>query len=274
MPDNQSGLFRSKTFVFTDPLWEEQAVAPALWSFLQQRDRLIEIHSNGPHWQVVLGAPHHALPGVDGIADDWRDPNTGDLGRAADEMVGLLALAVFTSLQQKGISCKLVIAAHPTDHDPNKTPGCPYWESLLAPPHPALVFELHGAAKRRKYDLELSAGQNRLARPLRLGRQLAAHLPDSLELAAQAEPGGKQGWLLTGSRETACRLQNPALKTTLLQAASLAGIPALHLEAKSFFRLSDPAFPDAPRPTAAAWTLAHALAEAFQEELRLNGRYG
>ena len=270
MPEHHSRLFRSKTLVYTDSLWAGQTVTPGLWSLLNQRDRLIEITSGGPHWQVVLGAPHHAAPGVDGIAADWRDPRTGDLGRAADEMVGLLALAAFTCLQQQGISCKLVIAAHPTDHDPNKTAGCPYWDNLLSTPQPALIFELHGAAKRRWYDLELSAGKNRLARPLWMGRQIARRLPVPLVLAAQAEPGVKHGFLLAGLQETECRLQNPALRTTLLEAAGQAGIPALHLEAKRIFRQPDPGFPDDPRPTAAAWDLARALAAACTEELRSN----
>jgi hypothetical protein len=265
MPETR--LYRSQKLIFTGPLWHNEAVASDLWELLRQRDLLIEICVGEPPWQVLLGAPHHAEPGVEGIANDWANPRTGTNGRPADETVGLLALAVLAEFQRHQIACKLVIAVHPTDHDPNKTPGCPYWESIFSHPHPRHILELHGAARRRHHDLELSAGRNLLAQPLEMGRRIAAGLararPTAWTVAAQAKPGVTHGMLLDGSQEKACRLQNPALHTNLLEAAGVAGIPALHLEAKRIFRQSDPAFPHSPRPTSAARVLARALIEAL-----------
>src|SRR5512142_1223601 len=145
---------------YTGQVWVDQSVHPDLWNLLQQKDLLIELCAGQAPYQVVLGVPHHAGPGVEQIALDWLNPKTGKPGRVADEATGLVGLAVFTALREKGISCRLVIAAHPTDHDPNKTPGCPYWQSIFAPgPEDpltevqTLLLELHGAGRHRRHDL-------------------------------------------------------------------------------------------------------------------------
>jgi len=106
--------------------WTGPAVYPDLWELLLQKDLLIEITTGSQPYRVVLGAPHHAAPQVDQIAENWTNPRTGRRGRPADETTGLTGPTTLTALQEIGIAARLLIAAHPTDHDPNKSRGCPY----------------------------------------------------------------------------------------------------------------------------------------------------
>lgn len=250
-------------------IWDGPAVHPDLWRLLQQKDILIEISSGAGPYQVALGAPHHAGSGVGRIAEDWINPQTGRAGRVADEATGLVGLAVFQALQDLGISCKLVVAAHPTDHDPNKVPGSPYWRSLFSGPsddRPSfeLLIELHGAANHRLHALELSAGQNAHAHPLIFGKVLAYYWQSDHLLAVQEQPGSSQAWIFKrGQTAMPGRLENPALETTSLAYAGQISRPALHLEMKADLRQPDPAYPTAPRPTLATWTLARALANTI-----------
>jgi predicted acetyltransferase len=249
---------------YTGDTWDGLSVRAELWNLLQQTDLLVEVIGGQAPFQVVLGVPHHAGPGTDRIAEDWTNPRNGRTGRPADETTGLTGLAAFSALREKGISCKLVIAAHPTDHDPNKTPGCPYWQSIFdrnAGGPPGLLLELHGANLRRRHALELSAGQNAVVDPLMYGKALAYFLNGDWILAVQEKPGANQARLFN-SQSTSGRLQNPALETLSLIYAGEIGIPALHLEMKVQFRQLDPAFP--PRPTGLAWRLARALASALE----------
>jgi hypothetical protein len=269
------GRERMQRIQYDGDCWDGPAVHPALWGLLLQKDLLIEFSTGAPPYQVILGVPHHAAPRVDRIAEHWANPATGERGRPADETTGLMGLAALAALRQAGIAARLVIAAHPTDHDPNKTAGCPYWESLFAGRLPDLLLELHGAGKDRNYDLELSAGRNRLADPLRFGERLAARLPAAWTLAVQKHPGTRAAYLLhadhgAGNPEDG-RLENPALATLSLSHAGDLGTPALHLEMKAFLRQPDAAYPHAPRPTPDAWRLAGALAGAVQENLRRPG---
>jgi hypothetical protein len=253
-------VFRST--VYSGDLWEGPAVHPELWELLLQKNRLIEISRGQPPYRVVLGVPHHAAPGVDHIAGDWLNPRTGKVGRIADETTGLFGLVLFEELKNRGVSCSLVIAAHPTDHDPNKTPGSAYWRQVFRDPLAALLFELHGAGSKRSYDLELSAGRNTIADPLAFGRRLAPLLDPRWQAAFQTRPGHSEALIFSDHHSGGFpgRLQNPALETDSLAFAGEAGIPALHLEMKPVFRLPDPAFPDSPRPGAEAWQLARAIA--------------
>lgn len=246
-------------------IWDGPAVSPDLWRLLEQKDQIIEITSGPGPYMVVLGVPHHAAPGVDRIAEDWVNPKTGMAGRPADETTGLIGLAVFTALQAQAIPCKLVIAAHPTGHDPNKTPGSPYWQHIFDGSAAGYLIELHGAASHRRHALELSAGTNRLANPLIFGKALAYFWQSDQLLAVQEIPGSSTGWVYRQGRPAQeGRLQNPALETASLEYAGQAGIPALHLEMKAVFRQPDPEFPDAPRPPAPGWDLAHALAHTVR----------
>ena len=245
-------------------IWQSAAVHPDLWRLLLQRHILIEIAGGDPPYQIVLGVPHHAAPGAEKIAEAWENPKTGRRGRPADESTGLAALAVFSRLREKGISCRLVIAAHPADHDPNKTPGSAYWESVFARPLPRLLLELHGAADRRPHALELSAGRNQVIDPLLYGKALAYFLSGDTLLAFQTQSGSKYGQRYKNGVKSGGNLHTPALETASLQHAGTLGVGALHLECKPIYRMPGPRYPDSPRPTQQAWELADALAAALE----------
>ena len=247
---------------YTDDLWDGAGVASPLWNLLAQKDRLVEITTGAPPYQVVLGVPHHGAPGVEQIAEDWVNPKTGQMGRTSDDSAGLFGLACFTVLREAGISARLLIACHPTDHDPNKVPG-PYWEAVFQEPLPKLLLELHGAARHRRHDLELSAGQCAGARPDLFGKAMAHFLRGPWILAVQKEPGISEAFLFKGNGHTSGRLQNPALETAIFKAAGEQGLEALHLEMKYPFRQPDPDHPTAPTPTPAAWRLARAIKDSF-----------
>lgn len=256
---------RMTPVLYTGEVWRGQAVDPQLWALLNQKDLLVELTNGTAPFCVVLGIPHHASPGDDRIADDWLNPKTGKLGRTADESTGLNGLAVFSALRARGIACKLVIACHPTDHDPNKTPGSPYWEHVFSTPYPHLLLELHGAAHHRRHALELSAGQNSITYPDRFGAVLAYFYAGPETLAVQQRAGTKEARVyVQGKKAADNRLQNPALETTSLAYAGEIRIPALHLEMKGIFRRPDPGFASAPRPSAAGWKLANALADTLE----------
>jgi predicted acetyltransferase len=256
---------RMRTIQYSGDIWNGKSVQPELWDLLQQKDLLVELAGGPAPAQVVLGVPHHAGPGVDHIAEEWTNPKTGKSGRPADETTGLAGLAVFSALREKGIAARLVIAAHPTDHDPNKTPGCPYWQRIFerSGGPPGLLLELHGAGLHRRNALELSAGKNQAANPLLFGKILAYFLKGEWIFAIQEEPGASQAKVYRNGQHTGGRLQNPALETLSLIYAGQIGIPALHLEMKAPFRQPDPVFPETPRPTEMAWQLARALADTL-----------
>jgi GNAT superfamily N-acetyltransferase len=249
---------------YTGEVWNGPAVHPDLWALLHQKNILIELSGGSPPYQVVVGVPHHAAPGVARIADAWTNPLTGKKGRPADETTGLTGLAVFTALQDMGISSKLVIAAHSLHHDPNKTPDSSYWQSIFSNPLPNFLLELHGAGRTRRHMLELSAGRNDITDPLTFGLILLRYLDKQSELAVQARPGSSEARLFQPHLHSSTRLQNPALNTDSLTYAGNMGILALHLEMKSYLRQPDPAFPDAPRPSVQAWQLALALAKTIR----------
>ena len=256
-----------RTIAYRGEIWSGPAVAPGLWDLLLQKDLLLELAAGEPPYRVILGVPHHAAPGVDCIAENWIQPGGEKPGRPADEIAGLSGLAVLQALSEQGIPTRLVIAAHATDHDPNKTPGSPYWQSIFAhssgPASPILLFELHGAGMRRHYDLELSAGRNRVSAPLAFGEVLAASIPGAWRLAVQSRPGTSAGYLFHPDRR-AIRLENPALGTQSLSHAGELGMPALHLEMKTFLRQPDADFSASPRPAPAAWILARAIAAVIK----------
>jgi hypothetical protein len=258
----------TRLIVYSGDLWEGPAVQADLWDLLLQKDLLIEIANGQPPFRVVLGVPHHAAPGIDRIADDWWNPRTGKYGRTADETTGLFGLVLFEALKNRGVACRLVIAAHPIDHDPNKTPGSPYWQRVFQEPLPAMLFELHGAALRRSHDIELSAGRNTRGDPLDFGRRLAPSLDPRWKAAFQTRPGHSEALIFSDHHAAGipARLQNPALETGSLAFAGQIGLPALHLEMKSIFRQPDPAFPGSPRPSAEARNLARAIASVISAE--------
>jgi predicted acetyltransferase len=252
--------FNPSMVTYSGEIWSGEAVHVDLWALLNQKNVLIERSHGNPPYHVVIGVPHHAALGIPKIATAWVNPRTEKKGRPADEVAGLTGLAVFTALQTLEIPCKLVIAAEPADHDPNKTPGSPYWQRVFAAPLPGLLLELHGAGNHRRHTLELSAGNNHITDPLAFGRILIRYLNHASDLAVQARPGSSEARLFQPRQRTQTRLQNPALRTASITHAGLAGVRALHLEMKSHLRQPDPAYPDSPRPSQQAWHLARALA--------------
>ena len=188
----------------------------------------------GPQTQrtVVLGVPHHAAVGIDRIAE-----RSASGGRVADENAVLYALVCLEELHRRGIPSALVVAAHPSDHDPNKRPDSPYCRRVLADPKPALLVECHGAGAAAPHDLEVSAGRNDRSRPLEFGHLLARSLGPGFHVAAQTVPGGRAALILDARlRTTPSVLRFPALRTQSLRAAGELGIEAFHIEAKPRFR--------------------------------------
>ncbi len=256
--------YRFQLQPYPGPIWQDGGLYPELWQHLQTDNLLLELSSGSPPYSVVLGVPHHAKVGDTQIAENWLNPKTGRAGRPADEMVGLTALAVFTALVERGLDCRLIIAVHPTDHDPNKTSDSLYFQQVFTSPLPGLLLELHGSSKERPHSLELSAGANPLARPLDFAALLFQYLNAHHTLAAQVQPGKWAAVLFRASGQTPAKLQHPALETLSLTHAGQLGIPALHLEMKPVFRRPDPACPLRPCPAAPAWRLAYALADTIQ----------
>ena len=216
---------------YEGPLFDGERTHPALLSLLDARDTLVEIES-GHQPEVALGVPHHAAVGVDRIAE-----NRPEGGRVADENAVLYALVCFDGLARSGTSVRLIVAAHATDHDPNKRSDSLYCEHALAGPKLRLLIECHGASHRAPHDLELSAGRNERAEPLRFGRLLARALGEGFDLAAQTAPGSREALLLDARGEAGVSvLRFPALRTESLVTAASRGVAALHLEAKPRFR--------------------------------------
>jgi hypothetical protein len=202
------------------------------------RDEIIELPAASRAADCVLAIPHHAGPGVSHIAQQRPEGR-----RVADENAVLYALAAHAALDRAGVSSRVVVAAHATDHDPNKDVRSPYCRALFGGPAPALLVECHGASRRAPHALEVSAGTNPGADPLRFGRRLA-HAYEAGEsaadelLAAQLSPGGRAARVFDGEGNAAreSRLRFPALRTASLEAARERGIAALHLEATPRFR--------------------------------------
>jgi hypothetical protein len=217
---------------------------PELARLLAQPDSLIEIaHGDGPA-EVVIGVPHHAGPGVEWIAE--RSPEGR---RVADENAALYALVCLSALDEQKLPSRLVVAAHATDHDPNKVAGSPYCQRLFAEPGARLLLECHAAGPDARHDLELTAGRNRRARTLHFARLLVGALGAGQRLAAQARHGDDAAVVFEPDGQTSeGRLRYPALRTRSLVEAEHRGLPALHLEAEPRFRTradGAPALPDA-----------------------------
>ncbi len=221
-----------KRIDYDGPLWREREPAPELAALLRERDALIELSAAGGGPGVVLGVPHHAGPGVDEIAE--RRPEGG---RVADENAVMYALAGFAALRERGAACRLVVAAHASDHDPNKHPERPYCQRALSS-GAELLLECHGAGFPAPHPLEVSAGRNARAEPLRFGRLLSGALGAGLALAAQARPGERAARRFEGGAplDGEVELKFPALKTRSLAEADARGLAALHLEATPRFR--------------------------------------
>jgi len=248
---------------YTGPIWSAGGIARELERAFAQPDQLIVIE-RGARADVVLGVPHHAPIGVDRIALERPQGS-----RIADENAVLYALVCFSALEAHGVGCRLVVASQARDHDPNKDRASPYCRAALADGARWLV-ECHGAGARAPHDLELSAGGNRLAEPLAVGRGLAAALGVGFSVAAQTRPGSAHALLVDAhGRESPTMLRFPALRTGSLLEAGARGIAALHLEAKLRFRSAGPRN-GSPTPSGERLgrALAQVLAESVQSAMR------
>ena len=238
------------------PLFEGRRTAPALSALLRRRDTLVELPArNQP--RVWITVPHHAAPGVDRIAE--RRPQGG---RVADENAVLYALVCLEALRARGIDAALLVAAHATDHDPNKSESSPYCQRVLASAPGTLLLECHGASARAPHDLEISAGRNPWVDPVAFTRTLVGAIGPGFHAAAQLEAGGRAALVMSGEdlAGAASVLRFPALRTRSLAAAGEVGIAALHGEAKPRFRQRSPL---APALTAAGRALGLGRAAAI-----------
>jgi len=211
-----------------------QSYSHNLALLLKMKDTLLIFKNGHGPYSLVLGVPHQAAFGESKIAEDWVQPN-GKRGRDSDENAASYALVAYSLLCDHGIPCKLVIACHFTDHDPNKNRKSPYCQEILSETT-KLLIECHGAGDKRRRDIEISAGMNKLARPLEFGRRLAEKMDYRFKIAAQINPGTNKAKEITQGVEIDTKLSLPALKTTSLIVAEKYGIPAVHIEAKPNFR--------------------------------------
>jgi hypothetical protein len=243
---------------YTGAIWSAGRIARELDDALAQPDQLIVLE-RGARADVVLGVPHHAPVGVERIA--LERPRGS---RIADENAVLYALVCFSALEQHGVGCRLVVASQARDHDPNKDGASPYCRTALSN-GARLLIECHGAGARAPHDLELSAGRNRLAQPLAVGRGLAAALGAGFPVAAQTRPGTAHALLVDAhGHESPTVLRFPALHTRSLLEADARGIAALHLEAKLRFRSAGPRN---GTPTKSGERLGRALAQVLAQSV-------
>jgi len=225
--------------IYTGQIWKKstsKVYSPELLGLLESKDALVILKNGEPPFHIVIGVPHQTAVGVTRIAENWTKPS-GRNGRDSDENAASYALAVFSKLCDQKIPCKLVIAAHSTDHDPNKDVNSPYCKEVLSE-KTYLLLECHGAGDKRKQDIEISAGNNSLGNALDFGRQLATKLNYQYSLSAQIEAGSNKAKSISKDKEIDTTLVLPALETTSLIEAGKREIAALHLEAKPRFRIS------------------------------------
>jgi hypothetical protein len=219
-------------YTYTGTPLRDALPTPELARLLARPDSLVEIAHGAPPAQAVIGVPHHAGPGVEWIAEHSPEGR-----RVADENAALYALVCLSALDEQNVPSRLVVAAHATDHDPNKVAGSPYCERLFAERDVRLMIECHASGTDAPHGLELTAGRNGRAQPLHFARLLIGALGTGHRLAAQARHGSDAALVLEpGARTSQGRLRYPALRTRSLVEAERRGLPALHLEAGPSFR--------------------------------------
>ena len=236
----KSNYMNMDIIIYTGQIWKKSpsmVYSPELLGLLESKDALVILKNGEPPFHVVIGVPHQAAVGVTTIAENWTNPR-GRKGRDSDENAASFALAVFSELCDQKIPCKLVIAAHSTDHDPNKDANSPYCKEVFSE-KTYLLLECHGAGEQRKQDIEISAGTNSLGKALDFGRQLATKLNYQYSLSAQIDAGSNKAKSISKDKEIDTTLVLPALETTSLIQAEKREIAALHLEAKPRFRISE-----------------------------------
>jgi hypothetical protein len=249
-------------FTYTDTPLRDARPTPGLARLLARPDSLIEIAHGATPAEVVIGVPHHAGPGVEWIAEHSPEGR-----RVADENAALYALVCLSALSERKVPSRLVVAAHATDHDPNKIADSPYCRRLFAEPGVRLMLECHASGTDAPHGLELTAGRNRLTEPLRFARLLIRALGAGHRLAAQASLGSDAALVLEqDGRTSKGRLRYPALRTRSLVEAGRRGLPALHLEADPSFRTRADGTPALPKEGIhLGRSLAHAIAAYLRD---------
>ncbi|MDM8531631.1 hypothetical protein QUF63_10705 [Anaerolineales bacterium HSG25] len=223
---------------YDGPLWlrPERSFYPALEQLVTDKDHLLVLSYGQPPYTVSLGVPHQTGTGDWRICENRRDAHGQIKDRPGDDNTVSFVLVAFDRLRQANISSKVVIMAHPTTHDPNKDITSPYCQEIFRQPS-ALLFECHACSKYRRLDLELSAGRNYLTPTVCFGREIAKRLQYRYKLGAQNGANKKEAIIFEAEgKRNAGILQLPARKTASLIEAERHGMPALHLEAKPFFR--------------------------------------
>jgi hypothetical protein len=236
----KSNYMKMDINIYTGQIWKKSSstvYSPELLGLLESRDALVILKNREPPFRVVIGVPHQAAIGELVIAENWTNQH-GRKGRDADENAASFALVAFSKLCEQSIPCKIVIAVHATDHDPNKDTNSAYCKEVFSE-ETNLLFECHGAGEQRKQDIEISAGTNSLGKALDFGRQLATKLNYQYSLSAQIEAGSNKAKSISKDKEIDTTLVLPALETTSLIQAEKREIAALHLEAKPRFRISE-----------------------------------
>ncbi|MDX1520922.1 MAG: hypothetical protein R3264_04805 [Anaerolineae bacterium] len=231
--------------IFNNParrrLWQtpEQTPHPDLATLFEAKNQLIVLRHGDPPFAVVIGVPHQVPNGVWRICDERRDSNGRVKDRSGDDNVASLGLLVFSQLHRQNIPCKLVIMAHATTHDPNKVLDSPYCQEVFQEKM-HLLFECHASSGRRRLDLELSAGSNRVTRSLFWGQKLAARLENRYRLGVQVKAGRRDAVVfLPNGSIVPDKLDLPAIKTASLIEAGRRSIAGLYLETKPIFRVVD-----------------------------------
>lgn len=243
-------------------LWQvpEYLPGPPVVDLLKAKNHLTVLQHGQPPYRVVVGVPHQVPSGIWRICDERLDEHGQINDRKGDDNVASIALVIFSRLASRQIPCKLVIMARATTQDPNKVLDSPYCQEIFSE-QADLLFECHASSGRRRLDLELSAGSNRITQTVLFGQDLASRLAYRYSLGIQTQPGCKKALIFARTRlALAGELQLPATKTVSLQAAGERGIAALHLEAKPTFRVRADA-PNAVSPD--GQVLGRAVAETI-----------
>ncbi len=190
-----------------EELWkiDEEVPTARLSAWMDSQDLLLSLRFGEPPYQVVLGAPHHTALGESRLCEQRLDKNGRPFSRPADENSASFGLVAFSRLVEQNVPCKLVVMAHATRVDPNKEETSPYFVEIFSEPA-RLLLECHGMSQKRRLDLEVSAGCNRLTRALDFARLLAADLQWPTPLGAQIRPGPKMLFCFTttGPKSWAC----------------------------------------------------------------------
>ena len=225
-----------KAVQYEGTIWSLQykEYEPSLLQLLSSRDLLVVLKHSTPPYRVIIGVPHQAKIGQGHICENGSGV---EKNRFSDENAASYALVAFSLLKDHDIACKLVVAAHPTTKAPNKHVDSSYCQELFRDPG-LLLLECHGAGPSRKNDIEITAGSNHSTDPVALGRLLSLQLGRHYVVGLQKEPGNSAALIIKkdGSEEGG-NLELPATETKSLTEAAKHNMQALHIEAKSRFRI-------------------------------------